>query len=89
MTSESGEWVVAEIRGLLAGELRARRQAAGLTQAELAKRLGTSQSRVAKMEGAEAGVTLDLLVKALSDLGGTRLEIAKAMVRPMAGRRGG
>jgi len=74
---------------VLGTELRGRRLAAGLTQAELAKRLGTSQSRVAKMEGAEAGVTLDLLVKALSELGATRLEVAKAMVRPMPVRRGG
>lgn len=79
--------LLAAMRDVLAGELRARRHAEGLTQAELAKRLKTSQSRVAKMEGAEAGVTLDLLVRALSELGATRLDVAKSLVRPMPARR--
>ena len=87
MTKTGMDPLLASIRDVLGAELRGRRRAAGLTQAELAKRLGTSQSRVAKMEGAEAGVTLDLLVKALSELGVTRLEVAKAMVRPMPVRR--
>jgi len=39
------------------------------------------------MEGAEAGVTLDLLVRALSELGATRLDVAKSLVRPMPARR--
>jgi len=79
--------VVEQVRDALAAELRGRRLEAGRTQAALAKQLGTSQSRVAKMEAAEAGVTLDLLVKALSALGATKLEVAKAIIRPMPTRR--
>jgi len=89
MNATHDDTAVAPIREALAAELRGRRQEAGLTQAELARRLGTSQSRVAKMEGAEAGVTLDLLVKALSSLGATKLEVAKAIIRPMPTRRPG
>lgn len=75
-----------ELREALAAALRRSRLEQGLTQAELARRLGTSQSRVAKMEAAEAGVTLDLLVKGLASLGASKLEIAKAIVRPMPTR---
>jgi transcriptional regulator with XRE-family HTH domain len=87
MNTTQDDTAVGPIREALAAELRGRRTEAGLTQADLAKRLGTSQSRVAKMEGAEAGVTLDLLVRALSALGATKLEVAKAIIRPMPPRR--
>lgn len=73
---------------MLAAELRRRRVEHGLTQVALARRLGSSQSRVAKMESAEAGVTLDLLVRAVAELGASRLDIAKVIVRPMATRPG-
>ena len=57
-------------------ELRARRN---LSQAELAKLLGSSQSRVAKMEAADGSVTLDLLVRALLAVGLSKAEIARAI----------
>ena len=38
------------------------------------------------MEAGEAGVTLDLLVKALAELGASKLDIAKAIIRPMLTR---
>jgi transcriptional regulator with XRE-family HTH domain len=51
-------------RGLAARlrELRAKRH---LTQEQLATRLQTSQSRVAKMEAGDQSVSLDLLIQAL------------------------
>ena len=85
MANPGAEQGLIEMREALAAELRRRRLEQGLTQAALASRLGTSQSRVAKME---AGVTLDLLVKGLVALGGSKLDVAKAIIRPMPTRPG-
>ena len=65
----------------LADSIRKRRQARKLTQAQLAKRLGSSQSRVAKMEIADPSVSMDLLVRALLELGATRSQVAKAIAK--------
>ena len=59
--------------------LLARRKAIGLTQKALAIRLGSSQSRVAKMEAGDSSVSLDLLVRALLATGATVLDIADAI----------
>lgn len=57
--------------------LRSRRQARKLTQARLAKLIGSSQSRVAKMEAADSTVALDLLFRSLLATGATRRQIAR------------
>lgn len=44
--------------------------------------MGSSQSRVAKMEAGDPGVTMDLLVQGLLAAGVRRKEIAKALVTP-------
>ena len=46
-----------------------------MTQTKLAKRMGSSQSRVAKMEKGDPSVSLDLLIKGLLAIGVTRQEI--------------
>jgi len=53
--------------------LRAGRQ---VTQIELAGRLGSSQSRVAKLEAGDRSVSIDLLMRALLSLGASRNQIA-------------
>jgi transcriptional regulator with XRE-family HTH domain len=63
----------------LARSLRRRRQAHHLSQMALAKMLGTSQSRLARMETADDTVTLDLLARSLLAAGATRKEIARAI----------
>ncbi len=55
---------------------RAREQ---LTQGEVARRLSSSQSRVAKMESADPSVTIDLLLRSLLRLGASRKQIARAI----------
>jgi predicted XRE-type DNA-binding protein len=52
----------------------------GLTQVELAERLGSSQSRVAKLETGDPSVSLDLLTRSLLALGATKKDVARAMV---------
>ena len=67
-----------ELRLRLAGSLRKRRQKEKLTQNELAKRIGSSQSRVAKVESGDTSVSLDLLIRSLLALGATGRDLAKA-----------
>ncbi len=71
-----------ELKLALAHGLRLRRQARRLTQVRLAKLIGSSQSRVAKMEAADSTVTLDLLLRSLLATGATRRELAKIIQRP-------
>jgi DNA-binding transcriptional regulator YiaG len=67
-----------EFRRTLSRLLREKRQRLHLTQVEVAARLQTSQSRVAKMEKAEASVSADLLLQSLFRLGVKRKDLANA-----------
>jgi DNA-binding transcriptional regulator YiaG len=73
------EAAIVELRLRLSDSVRRRRTRLGLSQTTFAKRLGSSQSRVAKMEAADPSVSLDLLLRALLALGATRREIARAI----------
>lgn len=75
-----------ELKLALSDELRDRRQEEGLSQVELAKRLGSSQSRVAKMEASDPSVSVDLLIRGLLAAGASRSQIAKAIGRPIRQR---
>ncbi len=59
-----------ELRLTLAMAIRRQRQASGLSQKQLAGRMGTTQPRVAKIEVAAADVSLDQLVRAYTAAGG-------------------
>jgi transcriptional regulator with XRE-family HTH domain len=68
---------MAERREQLAGELVARRQALGLSQTEVAARMGTSQSSVARLESGSSDIllsTLERYAAALGDELGWKLE---------------
>ncbi len=58
-----------DLKLALARQLARRRNELGLTQVQLARRLESSQSRVAKMEAGDASVSIDLLVTALLAMG--------------------
>lgn len=75
-----------ELKMALAQGVRELRERLGLTQVALAERLGSSQSRVAKMEAADPSVSLDLTMKSVLHLGATTAEIAK-WIRRAEGRR--
>lgn|SRR5262245_54531081 len=70
-----------EMKLALSGKLRKTREKSNLTQTDLAKRMGSSQSRVAKMEAGDPAVSLDLLVQGLLAAGATRRQIATALTR--------
>ena len=70
-----------ELKLALAGYLRKVRADRGLTQSEVARHLRSSQSRVAKMEAADASVSLDLLVKSLLTLGASRRDVGRVIAQ--------
>jgi len=63
----------------LARDLRARRLERHLNQTQVARIVGSSQSRVAKMEAADPSVSIDLLIRSLLKLGAERKDVAKAV----------
>lgn len=79
------EAALIELKLSLSRTLRDRRQRRGLSQVELAKRLRSSQSRVAKMEAGDPSVSMDLLVSSLLVLGASPADLAKA-IRGSEGR---
>lgn len=68
-----------ELKLVLSRSLRKRREARRLTQTELAHRLRSSQSRIAKMEAGDPSVSIDLLIRSLFSLGATRRDVARAI----------
>jgi len=72
-----------EMKVSLSRSFKRRRLAKGLTQAQAAKAIGSSQSRVAKMEAADPEVSIDLLVRSLLALGATRKALARAIGAPL------
>ena len=79
LTKEEAAFV--EMKLALADSVRRRRQARRLTQTQLAKKLGSSQSRVAKMEAADSSVSIDLLMRALLEMGASRAEVARMLTK--------
>ena len=75
LTPEEARFI--ELKLALSASLKAERLKQEVTQVELAKLLGSSQSRVAKMEAGDPSVTVDLLLKALLILGVTKKQLSK------------
>ncbi len=75
LTDEESAYIELKIR--LAESLRERRQRSGLSQAELAKVLKSSQSRIAKMEAGDPSVSLDLLIRSLLALGTSDRDLSR------------
>jgi len=48
-------------------------------QGQIARAIGSSQSRIAKLEGGDPGISLDLMIKALLRLGKSKQQIGKLL----------
>ena len=70
------EAALIEMKLALSDGLRALRLGRGLTQTDVARVTGSSQSRVAKMEAADPSVSMDLLVRTLLRLGASPEAVA-------------
>lgn len=77
MTPEEKE--LTEVKLAMVRLLASKRKSGKLTQAELARIMGFSQPRVAKIESGDSQVGLDATFKALFAAGATRLDIADAI----------
>src|SRR5437762_1969908 len=78
------EAALIEVKLALSRTLRGRRRRRGVSQVELAKRLGSSQSRVAKMEAGDPSVSMDLLVRSLLVLGASERELSQIITTSRA-----
>ena len=72
------EAMLVELKLSLTNALKEARQKRRLSQIDLAQRMGSSQSRVAKIEAGDSSVSLDLIVRALFAAGATRQELQRA-----------
>ena len=77
LSPEEAEYIDLRIR--LGDAVKQLRKEKELTQVELATRMGSSQSRVAKAEASDTSVSLDLLIRSLLALGATRQDLARAI----------
>ena len=82
LSNEEAAYIELKIR--LAEGLRQRRREKGLSQVDLAEKLQSSQSRVAKMEAGDPSVSVDLLIRSLITLGASDRELSKIIATPRA-----
>jgi DNA-binding XRE family transcriptional regulator len=75
LTPDESAYINLKIK--LAQGLSLHRKKQRLTQIQLAQRIKSSQSRVAKMEAGDPSVSLDLLIKSLLALGSSPAELAR------------
>jgi ribosome-binding protein aMBF1 (putative translation factor) len=73
------ESALVEIKLRLSDLVKKARVRRRLSQTALAELLGSSQSRVAKIEAGDRSVSLDLLVRASFASGATRKDLARAI----------
>jgi len=66
-----------EVRLALSDNVRKMRVRKKISQVRLAKLLGSSQSRVAKIEAGDSTVSLDLMFRSLLVLGASKKDLAK------------
>ena len=71
------EAAIVEMRVRLAEKVREKRRARRITQKELAKRIQSTQPRVARLEQADA--SMEMLIRALFALGSDRKEIGRLL----------
>lgn len=73
------EAAMVELRLKLADAVKLLRRDKHLTQAQLAKLMGSSQSRVAKLEAAADSVSLNLLIRSFLAMGATTDGLARVI----------
>jgi len=71
--------IVIELRLALSNLLHERRKMLALSQAAIAKRMGSSQSRMARIEKNDPSVSTDLLLRAVAATGATIKDVVDAL----------
>jgi predicted XRE-type DNA-binding protein len=73
------EAAIIDLKLGLATAVKEQRSRRKMTQEQLGRLLGSSQSRVAKMEAADPSVSIDLMVRGLLRMGASRKQIASCI----------
>ncbi len=68
-----------ELKLALCSTLKRLRIEKQLSQNDLAKKIKSSQSRVAKMEAGDASVSIDLVIRSLLSIGASKNDLVKAV----------
>lgn len=82
LTREEEEYI--EMKLALAKYFQELRKKKHLTQVQVAEKIKSSQSRVAKIERAESSVSLDLIVRSIIALGSSKKDIGRVMQAKIA-----
>jgi ribosome-binding protein aMBF1 (putative translation factor) len=77
LTQEEEAYI--DIRLDFSNLVKTQRVKRGWTQEQLARAIGSSQSRIAKLEGGDLGISMDLMMKALLRLGSSKKQIGKLL----------
>ena len=77
------EAALVEIKLALTDAVRQARIKQKISQTDLALRIKSSQSRVAKLEAGDASVSLDMIVRALFAVGATKREVQRTFASKM------
>jgi len=77
------EEAVIDLKLALARAVREERAKRQLTQVQLGRLLGSSQSRIAKMEAGDSSVSIDLFVRSLLRMGASRRDLVRWLARPV------
>jgi hypothetical protein len=78
---------IVEFRLIVGRGIRRLRESHHLTQQELADRIGSSQSRVAKIEAASGEVSLDLMLRGFFSAGGRLTDLIATPQGPPSPKR--
>jgi len=68
-----------EMKVVLSRKVKELREQQKLTQVGLARKLGSSQSRISKIEAGDSSVSIDLQIRGLLALGANREDIAEVI----------
>ncbi len=75
------EMQIVEMKATLIAAVRIRRERKGITQAELAKKIGSSMSRISKLENGASEISFKLALRALIALGVSKKKIGETILR--------
>lgn len=78
---DEAEMAIVEMKVALAKALVEKRKKAKVTQVNMARIIGSSQSRVAKIEKADSSVSLELMIKSFLSLGATKKDVVKVFAK--------
>jgi transcriptional regulator with XRE-family HTH domain len=84
--TEAEEQLV-EMKVAIAEAIRHLRESRSLSQADLARLLGSGQSRVSKLERSSEATSLDTLFRCMLVLGASRRDLAKAIAPATSARK--